>query len=256
MSLIDKIKEIFKQLKKEAAPKTADQEQPEKKKAGTAADHGFMEAVKDEISTPGEGASSHETTVEELYQDLNRRKQKGEMPRNPMEALMDVLGKRPASEVYASRAVFDLSHLYRDHFMKALRTSDSRKLSELFRATYTLFLDQPEVVGITHEMINRKNEDTDPVKWEVRCAAMPDGTPAALCCIPVQSKTVFARLTGIVFSDSGDEYYFCMMGKDEKTPSEVMRNNGTMPVKTGEIRGTDPEIMDRFLECIRGQREG
>ena len=256
MRLIEKIKEITHHLTQEAGQKKEESELPEKKKAGSVSDHGFMEAVKEEIGAPKEGeALPHEVTVEELYQDLNRRKQKGEMPRNPMEALMDALGRRPASEVYASRAVFDLSHLYRDHFIKALQAPDDRKLFDLFRATYSLFMDQPEVVGLKQEMINRKNEDTDPTKWQVSRAATENGDPVTLCRMPIQNKTLSDRLTGIVFRDSGDEYYFCMLNKDEQIPSEVMRNTGSLPMeKAGTIQGTDAEAINRFLECIKGKQ--
>ena len=208
MRLLDKIRDRVKELTEETASKAAAKETP-------APEHGFLDAVKEEI---GASKSSPEVTVEEVYRDLQQRKQDGEMPRIPKEALMDVLGKPPASKVYASGAVFELSHRYRDHFLKALRAEDTGKLSELFRATYALFMDQPETVGLSAAMFNRKSEDTDPKKWEVSCASLPDGSRVALCRMPVRDAALTARLAGIVFSDAGDRYYSCMLNRDRNKP--------------------------------------
>ena len=249
MGLLDKIRDRVKELTDETASKTAAKE-------ASAPEHGFLDAVKDEIGAPGDGeASPHDVTVEEVYQDLIRRKQKGEMPRIPTEALMDVLGKPPASEAYASAGVFELSRQYRDLFRKALQANDDRKLFDLFRATYALFIDQPETAGLTETMFNKKSEDTDPLKWEVNCASMPDGAGIALCCMPVKSKTLSARLIGIVISDSGDRYYSCMLNRDRNTSSEIRRSMGSLPAeKAGTISGTDPEPMGSFLHCIQEDR--
>ena len=212
-------------------------------------EHGFLDAVKEEI---GASRASTDVTVEEVYRDLQQRKQEGEMPRIPTEALMDVLGKPPASKVYASGAVFELSRGYRDHFMKALQAGDTGKLSELFRATYALFMDQPETVGLTAAMFNKKSEDTDPKKWEVSCDSLPDGSRIALCRMPVRDAALSERLIGIVFSDAGDRYYSCMLNRDKNKPSEVVRNMGKIPhEKAGVIDGNDPEPLKAFLDRIR-----
>ena len=246
MRLLDKNREKSKQLTGGT----------ESEASGKKPAHGFWDAVREEIGAPGEGTSSpHEVTVEDVYQDLIQRKQRGEMPRNPREALMDVMGKRPASEVYATAAVFDLSRQYRDHFLRALEASDSRKLFDLFRATFSLFLDQPETVGLTETAINKRNEDTDPTKWHVSGASLTDGSRAALCRMPIQNRLVSARLIGIVFSDSGDRYYYSMLNKDAAVPSEIMRcREDLTPEKAGIIEGTEPEPMNRFLDCIKGDR--
>ena len=174
------------------------------------------------------------------------------MPRNPAEALMDVLGKPPASEVFASRAVFELSRQYRDHFERALQASDEEKLFELFRATFTLFIDQPETAGFTEAQFNKKSEDTDPMKWNVSCSSMPNGDAIALCYMPVQSRSLSARMVGIVFSDSGDRYYSCMLNRDGSIPSEILRSREGVPsVNAGTIEGTDAEPMNCFLSCIK-----
>lgn len=246
MRLLERMKE--KKPAEEAEPDASVKEHSAKKK-----EHGFLDAVKEEIGTPREGeALPHEVTVEDVYQDLIQRKQKGEMPRNPAEALMDVLGKPPASEVYASRAVFELSRQYRDHFLRALQASDDGKLFELFRATFTLFIDQPETAGLTEIQFNKKSEDTDPMKWNVSSGSMPNGDPIALCCIPVQNRTLSARMIGIVFSDSGDKYYSCMLNRDGNTPSDILCGRESMPsVNAGTIEGTDAEPMNCFLNCIK-----
>ena len=249
MHLLEKLKEKAKHLTEETVSNASEKEQALKKKA----EHGFLEAVKEEIETPRDGeASSHEVTVEEVYQDLVQRKQKGKMPRIPTEALMDVLGKPTASEAFASGALFELSGQYRDHFLKALQASDNQKLFDLFRATFTLFIDQPETAGLTEAMFNKKSEDTDPMKWNVSCSAAADGGSIALCRMPVKSKTLSARLVGIVFSDSGDRYYYCMLNKDAGTPSEIMRRTGKQPPeKAGEITGAEADSMDAFLACVK-----
>ena len=245
MRLLDMIREKTKLLTK--ASEAAAKGQDTVKKARP--EHGFLDAVKEEI---GASKSSPDVTVEDIYQDLQQRKQEGEMPRIPTEALMDVLGKPPASKVYASSVVFELSRQYRDHFLKALQVSDTGKLSELFRATYALFIDQPETVGLDATMFNKKNEDTDPKKWEVSCSSMPDGSQIALCRMSVRDAALSARLVGIVFSDSGDRYYSCMLNKDKNKPSEVVRNMGKIPhEKAGLINGNDPDPMNCFLKCIR-----
>ena len=249
MRLLEKIRETAKHLTDGTSPNASEGEQEAKKKA----ERGFVETVKNEIEIPKDGeASPHEVTVEEVYQDLVQRKQKGEMPRIPAEALMDVLGKPSASEIYASDAVFILSRQYRDHFLKALQTSDAGKLSEVFRATFTLFIDQPEAAGLTETAFNKKSEDTDPMKWNVSCASTANGGNVALCCMPIRSKTLSARLVGIVFNDSGDRYYSCMLNKDKNASSEIVRKTGNLPPeKAGTISGTDPEPMNCFLSCIQ-----
>ena len=241
MNLLDKLKEKTKSLTDEA-----------EKKAGAAPEHGFLDAVKEGMEAPAGGSSApREATVDDVYRDLMQRKQKGEMPRNPAEALMDVLGKPPASEVFASGAVFELSRQYRDHFLKALQSSDDRKLFELFRATFTLFMDQPESAGIQETAFNKKNEDTDPLTWIVSSSSAPDGA-VALCRMPVKSKTLSERLAGIVFRDAGDRYYYCMLNKDRNMPSEILRYEGSVPpVQAGVISGDDPEAADTFLRCVR-----
>ena len=245
MRLLEMIREKVKQLT--GASEVAAKGQDTVKNARP--EHGFLDAVKEEI---GASKSSPDVTVEDVYRDLLQRKQEGEMPRIPTEALMDVLGKPPASKVYASGVAFELSRQYRDHFLKALQASDTGKLSELFRATYALFIDQPETVGLDATMFNKKNEDTDPKKWEVSCSSMPDGSRIALCCMPIRDAALKARLVGIVFSDSGDRFYSCMLNKDPNKPSEIVRNMGKIPhEKAGIINGNDPEPVDSFLNCIR-----
>ena len=245
MRLLEMIREKAKQLTGESEASAKGQDTVKK----TRPEHGFLDAVKEEI---GSSKSSPDVTVEDIYQDLQQRKQEGELPRIPTEALMDVLGKPTASKVYASGVAFELSRQYRDHFLKALQASDAGKLSELFRATYTLFIDQPETVGLNAAMFNKKSEDTDPKKWEVSCSSLQDGSQIALCCMPVRDAALSARLVGIVFSNSGDRFYSCMLNKDKNKPSEVVRNMGKIPhEKAGVINGNDPDPMNCFLNCIR-----
>ena len=239
MNLLEKIRKKTKHLTEEPEP-----------------DHGFAAAVRDEIEAPQDGETTpHESTVEDVVRNLAQRKQQGTMPRNPSEALMDVLGKPPASEVYASGAVFELVRRYRDHFLNAVKAADDRKLFDLFRETYSLMIDQPELVGLTDEMFNKKSQDTDPLKWKASCAATPDGDAIALCCMPVQNRTLSARFVGIVFSDAGDRYYSCMLNRDTARPSAIMRTaDDLLPEETGTISGPEPEAAVGFLRCIKGER--
>ena len=242
MNLLEKIKKISKHMTEESEP-----------------EHGFVAAVRDEIEAPLDGKTApRESTVEDVVRDLNQRKQKGIMPRNPSEVLMDVLGKPPASEVYASGAVFKLVRQYRDHFLNAVKAADDRKLFDLFRETYSLMIDQPEIVGLTDEMFNKKSQDTDPLKWKASCASTPDGDAVALCCIPVQNKTLSARFVGIVFIDAGDRYYYCMLNRDAARPSVIMRSPEGLPVKSLWQRSSGNEIDDRlwreFIDFILNRK--
>ena len=254
MHLVDKMKEMAKKLTEEAAQEVPEKTPAGKKAAGTEPGHGFLEAVREEITLPKEGMPSPgEATVEEVVQDLAQRKHKGEMPRSPREALMEALGKRPPSEAYASDAVFDLSRRYRDHFMKALQASDDPDLFRLFRSTFSLFLDQPELSGIDPASLNKGCEDTDPMAWDVSGIALPGGDYAALCLMPVTGKALSYRICGIIFSDAGDRYYSCMLNRDKRKPSPVRRHlPGLAPVQTGELAGAGADLKDRFLACITG----
>lgn len=69
--------------------------------------------------------------------------------------------------------------------------------------------------------------------------------------IPVENEDITARIVGIIFSDTEDGYYYCMLSKDEEASSEVLRNmgwDGVHPAGNAEGRGF--ELMDSFLECI------
>ena len=239
MNLLEKIKEKKKQLTEESEP-----------------DHGFVAAVRDEIEAPRDGKTApHESTVEHVVQNLVQRKQKGIMPRNPSEALMDVLGKPPASEVYVSGAVFELVRQYRDHFLHAVKSGDDRKLFDLFRETYSLMIDQPETVGLTSEMFNKRSQDTDPLKWKASCASTPNGDAIAFCCMPVKNGALSARFIGIVFSDAGDRYYSCMLNRDAARPSGIMRSTESFPPEeAGTVSGPEPEAAAGFLRCIEEDR--
>ncbi len=251
MHLVDRMKEMAKKLTEESLSEVSKQSSDEKKVPDPESGHGFLEAVREEISLPNHDGSSGEATVEDVVRDLAQRKKKGEMPRNPREALLDALGKCPPSEAFATSAVFDLSRRYRDHFMKALKASSDSDLFRLFRSVFSLFLDQPELSGVDPSSLNKGNDDTDPMKWEISGIALPDGAYAALCLMPVAEKALFCRLCGIVFSSAGDEYYSCMLKKSESKPSPVMSHPVNLPpVQAGQLISPGPDLKERFLACI------
>lgn len=263
MNLIDKMKEKAKQLKEKTEKEAPEKGSEGQNTAGTKPEHDFLDAVIEEKrAEKGNGQASDEVTAEEVFQELTRRRERGELPKNPMEALMEALGKRPSSEVFATGAVFDLSRKYRDHYIKALQASNVPEVFGLFRSTYALFLDQPEVIGMNQNMFNRNSADTDPLKWNAGLSSGRGGDSIALCYMPVQSEKISARIFGIIFNQSGDEkkdgYYFCMLNKAPQTrESEVLRNTGSAPhQKIGTIKGSGVDLMNAFLDCINADYYG
>ena len=70
--------------------------------------------------------------------------------------------------------------------------------------------------------------------------------------MPIKSDALAARIAGIIFSDKGDGYYYCMLKKDENSNSDVFRNKAEQGIgKIGEVSGTGFELMHSFLDCIK-----
>ena len=166
--------------------------------------------------------------------------------------ILDFLMKQSPSHQFASGSVFDISRRSRDVFLQALHSNDAGKLFLLFANAYSLFLDHPEVVGFTPDMVNKDNNDTDPRTWNADIINLQSGDIAALCFMPIQNDTLTARIIGIVFSDNGDGYYYCMLNKDEDVPSEVFRNKAILGIeKVGEVNGRGFDLMNNFMGCIK-----
>lgn len=162
-------------------------------------------------------------------------------------ALFDV----PPSDAFASGAVFDISRQNRELFLEVLQSGDASLLRQLFEEAYALFKESPEVVGYTAEMIYEEKEDTNPQQCNADFFELSEGEYAALLYMPIENDELEARIAGIIFSETEDGYYYCMLSKDEETSSEVLRNMGWSGVRTaGNVEGRGFELMDSFLECI------
>ena len=156
-----------------------------------------------------------------------------------------------ASVDFASGAVFDLSRVFRSHFIEAVRANDAIALHKAFAGAYIMFLEHPEVIGVFPDMVNKENNDTDPGRWNTDVFRLKTGDYAALLFMPVQDDEVMARIVGIIFNDDGDGYYYCMLNKDTGTLSEVHRNKAWGGIETvGAVKGVGFELMNDFLNCI------
>ncbi len=82
--------------------------------------------------------------------------------------------------------------------------------------------------------------------------AAENGDYAALLFMPIDNDIYAARIAGIIFSDSGDGYYYCMVNKDSETTSIVKRNLAMVGIKDiGEVKGFGFSLMKGFLGCIK-----
>ncbi|MBQ7253902.1 MAG: hypothetical protein IJS30_04430 [Bacteroidales bacterium] len=134
----------------------------------------------------------------------------------------------------------------------AASSNDAMMLLRLFVNSYSLFLDNPQVVGFTPNMVNRNNNDTNPAMWNADIFQLQPGDYAALLFVPIQHNTLLARIIGIVFSDKGDGYYYCMLNKDEGTASDVFRNKSMLGIeKVGSVSGIGFQLMNSFLNCMK-----
>lgn len=160
--------------------------------------------------------------------------------------------KKSPSEQFTTGPIFDIFRNNRDVFLQAVETNDAFFLQTCFVKSYSLFLANPEVVGFTTTMVNKDNNDTDTRTWNADSVSLPEGDYAALLYMPIQHDTLAARIVGILFSDKGDGYYYCMLNKDEGVPSEVFRNKAILGIeKVGSVKGFGFELMDSFLDCIQ-----
>lgn len=165
--------------------------------------------------------------------------------------LFEMMSMRAPSDQFVSGAVFDISRQYRDAFMQAIRSNDLMLLLKRFKDAYMLFLNNPQVVGSTPDMVKRDNDDTNPQDWNLDLFDLQSGDSAVLLFMPVQNETLTARIVGIIFSDKGDGYYYCMLNKNESIPSNVIRNKSIFGIEpVGEVSGIGFELMHDFLNCI------
>ncbi len=160
--------------------------------------------------------------------------------------------QKPPSKLFVSGAVFDISKKTREAFIEAVSTNDSGSLLKFFDYSYSVFLKNPACAGIPINWINASYNDTDPATWNADCFQLSGGDYAALLFMPIQDKSLSARIVGIIFSDKGDGYYYSMLNSDENKPSDVNRNMEFQGIhKVGEVKGSGFELMNSFLECIK-----
>ena len=166
--------------------------------------------------------------------------------------ILEQQAQRTPSERFASGAVFDISKQSRELFLNVLRSNDAMALKQLFIKTYMLFMEHPEWIGLSPQMVNQNAVDTNPAEWNSDIFKLSDETYAALLYMPVCNNNVSARIVGIIFGDKGDGYYYCMLDKDESTPSTVCRNRAMLGINNiGEVKGRGFELMNSFLNIIR-----
>lgn len=166
--------------------------------------------------------------------------------------ILEQQAQRSPSEQFASGAVFDILRKEREIFEHVARANNALTLQKLFADAYSLFLNNPEVVGFSHNMVNKNNNDTDTWTWNADIFSLNEEDHAILLFMPVQDTAFTARIVGIILSRKGDGYYYCMLNKDEKIPSDVNRNKAMSGIeKIGEVKGLGFELMNSFLNCMK-----
>ncbi len=71
-------------------------------------------------------------------------------------------------------------------------------------------------------------------------------------CHAINSEAFSARIIGVVLGNNGDQYYYCMLNKDENIPSEVRQNKAMLGIESiGSVSGRGFELMNSFVECIK-----
>ena len=97
-----------------------------------------------------------------------------------------------------------------------------------------------------------EKEDTDYRQWNTDIFPLESGDFAALCYMPVSNNELEARIIGIILSEGGDGYYYCMLKKDENETSTVFRNRSIQGITVaGEVKGRGFDLMHAFLNCIQ-----
>lgn len=160
-------------------------------------------------------------------------------------------GEKSPSELFASGAVFDITRQNHDEFADVVNSLDAHSLLEFFTKAYITFCNQPQIVGFSSAMVDVEKNDTDYRMWNTDIVDLSSGGKIALCYMPIDCETHTARIIGIVLDENGDEYYYCMLDKDENAFSDVVQNKAMLGIqKIGEIKGRGFELMNNFIECI------
>lgn len=169
-----------------------------------------------------------------------------------LKEFFEQMRQKTPSDHFASGAVFDIVRQNHEAFERIVRDKNALDLRTFFAKAYMLFCDQPQIVGFTPAMVDRNKNDTDPRMWNADIFHFDSGESIAPCFIPVQHDTLLARIVGIVLSDNGDRYYYCMLNKDTNAFSDVIQNKARLGIeKVGEIRGIGFELMNSFVDVIK-----
>ena len=165
--------------------------------------------------------------------------------------IFQAVADQAPSERYVTGTVFDLTQMFHDEFEEAVRSSNAISLWQFFAGAYKLFCEHPEVSGIPIP-VNMEKEDTDYRQWNTDIFPLESGDFAALCYMPVSNNELEARIIGIILSEGGDGYYYCMLKKDENETSTVFRNRSMRGITVaGEVKGRGFDLMHAFLNCIQ-----
>ena len=169
-----------------------------------------------------------------------------------LKSFFEQMVQRSPSESFASGAVFDIARQQRGILEQIIRSNDASGLHKWFVNAYTLFCTNPQIVNFSPNMVNLNNNDVDVRQFNADTFNLPNGDMVALCFMPIQNYTFEARIIGIILSNKGDGYYYCMLSKDENAFSEVVRNKSINGIeKVGEINGRGFVLMNNFMNCIQ-----
>ena len=178
--------------------------------------------------------------------------QKIESKEDILKKMLEQIRQQTPSDHFASGAVFDIVRQNHDIFEHIVLDKNALDLKVFFTKAYTLFCNQPQIVGFSPAMVDSSKNDTDPRMWNTDIFQLESGDSIALCFMPVQHDTLLARIVGIVLSDKGDRYYYCMLNKDTDTFSDVIQNKARLGIeKVGEVKGLGFELMNSFVDVIK-----
>lgn len=178
--------------------------------------------------------------------------QKIESKEDILKKMLEQIRQQTPSDHFASGAVFDIVRQNHDIFEHIVLAKNALDLKVFFTKAYMLFCDQPQIVGFSPAMVDSSKNDTDPRMWNTDIFQLESGDSIALCFMPVQHDTLLARIVGIVLSDKGDRYYYCMLSKDTDTFSDVIQNKARLGIeKVGEVKGLGFELMNSFVDVIK-----
>ena len=160
--------------------------------------------------------------------------------------------QKTPSEHFASGAVFDIIRQNHKQFTDIVNSNNALALESFFANAYIAFCNQPQIVGLTVSIVDKRRNDTNPKMWNADIVMLSQREKIALCFMPINNSVFTARIIGIVLSDVGDRYCYCMLNKDENILSDVIQNKAMFGIeKIGAVKGLGFELMNSFVECVR-----